>query len=760
MADTTVYTLYPEIETDERGRYFDGQFLTAQDFVDEQRYHTDRLRRALDLLTVAGVAHGLELAAAGPWLLRLQPGTAVDGRGRLLVVPALRDNIPVPHDLSGGAADVTLFYAEVESRVQGGTSEEQGTRGATRLREVPALEFHPVDVPAQHPGGVRIGRVRIDEHGAVTLDPAGERACVGLRLPAEPDGGPELRSGGLARPNLLQGTGDLAISGKLVVGALDPEGALDVRGLARVDALSVREHELRVDGDEAQFYPVVFRDLDWTAGAAVLELTRADAQVDAASAGALIARLRWHAGDGHGAELFACEIVQTRRFIAGVRVPASDRLLAVWLRGGRTYAWRAGQRIALVDASAVASKQFGGETLDARADVDPTFDRDRVAIGAVYDQIDLRGSVAVAGDLAYSGKLRRLDVAEQAGATVRAHDFLLGHSTRRGQPGRALVDGVVDSVKTLSVNVAADWPTLALGGDTVVVQGALVATGATTLEGALTGKADVALKKALTVDGAVTGKSDVRLHKKLTVDGALAVGGPATVTGSLAVTGGAAITGELVAHGKLRTLADVSVAGNLIVNNGAPSILVQRARTETTGGCMVMLDLQQADTNPATVPEVGVALRFQHTSRYSQRIEARGDGFHLRDGNPATDGYRALHTGDLFVHGQHVVAGPAERLRTIRGTITASGTIADGKGFTVSRKGNTTMITFTEPFTDDPTVVATQQFPDHNLVNSTGDTRDNAVIVGVKTFAAYIKTGNGGGDGAWRRFHFIAIGPY
>lgn len=760
MSDTTVYTLYPETEADERGRYFDGQFLSAQDFVDEQRYHTDRLRRALDHLTVAGVARGLELAAAGPWRLRLQPGTAIDGRGRLLVVPALRDDIPVPQDLPGGAADVTLFYTEVESRVQGGTSEEQGTRGATRLREVPALEFHAVGAPAQRPEGVRLGRIRVDEHGAVSLDPAGIRPCVGLRLPAEPDGGPELRSGGRARPNLLHGTGDFAISGKLGVGALDPEGALDVRGLARVDALSVREHEFKVEGDEAQFYPVVFRDLDWTAGAAVLELTRADARVDAPSAGALLARLRWHAGDGHGADVFACEIVQTRRFIAGVRVPAGDRLIAVWLRGGRTYAWRAGQRVALVDAGAVASKQYGGETLAARADVDPMFDRDRVAIGVAYDQVELRGPVAVTGDLAYSGKLRRLDVAEQAGATVRAHDFLLGHSTRRGQPGRALVDGVVDDVKTLSVNAGADWPTLALGGNTVVVHGALVATGATTLEGVLTGKADVALKKTLTVDGALTGKSDVRLHKKLTVDGALTVNAAVAVTGSLAVTGGAAIGGELVAQGKLRTLADVSVAGNLIVNNGAPSILVQRPRTEVTGGVMIMLDLQQADTNPATVPEVGVALRFQHTSRYSQRIEARGDGFHLRDGNPATDGYRALHTGDLFVHGQHVVAGPAERLRTIRGTITASGTIADGKGFTVGRKGSTTMITFTEPFTDDPTVVATQQFPDNNLVNSTGDTRDNAVIVGVTRAEAYIKTGNGSGDGAWRRFHFIAIGAY
>jgi len=62
---------------------------------------------------------------------------------------------------------------------------------------------------------------------------------------------------------------------------------------------------------------------------------------------------------------------------------------------------------------------------------------------------------------------RRLDTAESALATVRAFDFQLGHSQRRGSPGRALVDGT----RQLIVNHSADWP------DGVQVQSSLGVTG-------------------------------------------------------------------------------------------------------------------------------------------------------------------------------------------------------------------------------------------------------------------------------------------
>lgn len=58
-----------------------------------------------------------------------------------------------------------------------------------------------------------------------------------------------------------------------------------------------------------------------------------------------------------------------------------------------------------------------------------------------------------AGNISYTGRLKKLDVSEQFSATLRVADFLLGHSGRRGSPGRALVDGG----SVLGINWDADW---------------------------------------------------------------------------------------------------------------------------------------------------------------------------------------------------------------------------------------------------------------------------------------------------------------
>lgn len=889
MSDTTVYTLYPEVETDERGRYFDGQFLTAQDFVDEQRYHTDRLRRVLDLLTIAGVARGLELAAAGPWTLRLGAGTALDARGRLLVVPRERADIEVPRDLPGGAADVSLFYSEVESRVQGGTTEEEGTRGATRLRELPALEFHPVGSDPSHVGAVLVGRLRVNGDGVITLDPPETvRQAAGLRLPGLDDLAPTLRSGGQARPTLLEATGNLNVVGKLAVGAPDPESALDVRGLARLDDISVRTHELRVEGDETKFYPIVFRDLDWAAGAAVLEISRADAQADVANAGSFMAILRWHASDGHGSESFSCEIHQSRRFLANNRL-LSGALLVTWLRGARTYAWRAGQRIELADGRALDSKTVAGQVLASTATIPAIFDRDHVLITAGLDAFELRGPLNVAGNVSYSGTQSKLNTAEQPSATVRAADLYLGHSTRRGQPGRALVDGG----STLVVNHSGDWGIVRLGGPksevagdlrgfgsltidgastlsnslavtgavtlastlavtgalsaaaTVAVTGALTVdddavfkkaaditgaltvggsatlTGATTISGDLTAaralavggslnvtggatisgalstsgvftaNQNAALKKALAVTGAttlsgtlsvggsstlagavsaqstlaVTGNTSVggalSVTGAATLSSALSVGGALTVTGSASVGGTFSATGNATLSGTLAVANNATVSGDLTVTNGSPFLQVRRPRPQAAGGTMIFLELYQDDTASKTVPEVGVSLRFHHSNRYYHRIEGAANGLHVRSGDPGSSDYRSLYAGNVLVNGKHAVAGTNERLRIIRGTVDASGTRIEGSGFSVSKSGSLWKITFDEAFNNEPTVLAAQQYPDDNKVDGNGgNTRDNAIVVGVKTSECYIKTGDSGGDHSWRRFHFIAVGTY
>jgi hypothetical protein len=75
------------------------------------------------------------------------------------------------------------------------------------------------------------------------------------------------------------------------------------------------------------------------------------------------------------------------------------------------------------------------------------------------------GGVLLSDNLAYGGQLNKLDVADNFTATVRAADFLLGFSGRRGSPGRALVD----LTDTLYLNFASDWAHTFIGGDNVSV---------------------------------------------------------------------------------------------------------------------------------------------------------------------------------------------------------------------------------------------------------------------------------------------------
>ncbi len=63
-----------------------------------------------------------------------------------------------------------------------------------------------------------------------------------------------------------------------------------------------------------------------------------------------------------------------------------------------------------------------------------------------------KAKLDVNGNINYN-RLKKLDVADNFTATVRAADFRLGHSGRRGSPGRALVD----NVRTLELNYETDW---------------------------------------------------------------------------------------------------------------------------------------------------------------------------------------------------------------------------------------------------------------------------------------------------------------
>ena len=77
------------------------------------------------------------------------------------------------------------------------------------------------------------------------------------------------------------------------------------------------------------------------------------------------------------------------------------------------------------------------------------------------------GNLTVGGNINYTGQLSKLDVANNFTATVRAADFKLGYSTRRGTPGRALVD----LGGSLALNYAGDWGKTEIHGETTYISG-------------------------------------------------------------------------------------------------------------------------------------------------------------------------------------------------------------------------------------------------------------------------------------------------
>ncbi|MEV6040510.1 hypothetical protein AB0L65_56035 [Nonomuraea sp. NPDC052116] len=94
----------------------------------------------------------------------------------------------------------------------------------------------------------------------------------------------------------------------------------------------------------------------------------------------------------------------------------------------------------------------------------------------------------------------------------------------------------------------------------------------------------------------------------------------------------------------------------------------------------------------------------------------------------------------------------------VRGLVQASGAIATGSGFTVEHiVEGTYSVTFNQPFSEAPSVVTTQVYP--NTSNSTGgDTRDNSVVVYISPQMFRVITGDSSGKKTDRSFAFIATG--
>jgi hypothetical protein len=158
----------PVLAPPERNNFFFGKLMDVEQWQKDQR-HFDLKRSLVNRLVLGcGVVCGLGLEAGENGRIRLQPGMAIDGWGREIVVPARvsfdprrltdEDGNAVGDPLESGVVAVCLAYSE------------------RRLDAVPAL------VPdCDHPGGCAPSTIREEFRVLVRAaqgDPAPPPACA------------------------------------------------------------------------------------------------------------------------------------------------------------------------------------------------------------------------------------------------------------------------------------------------------------------------------------------------------------------------------------------------------------------------------------------------------------------------------------------------------------------------------------------------------------------------------------------------------
>lgn len=251
-----------------RVRFYDGQFLQDQDFIDEQKYHIDRQQRHNCSLHVAGIVSGLEVNAAKEKnQLQVTPGIAIDPEGRQIVL-SQPQNVPVEID-----GWLYIVFGQTPGLMQ--TSKE-GARDYTRWEETPLLflsgkeiqpeikydldkllwkslekldwELYLENVP---PPPVFLGKVSVTD-GKVTADLSG-RVYSGVRLPApgNPAEAAVLRADASGTVSLSVGnleTMRITGNGNVGIGHSDPKDRLHVQGSLRVTGDAAIAQNLSVNG--------------------------------------------------------------------------------------------------------------------------------------------------------------------------------------------------------------------------------------------------------------------------------------------------------------------------------------------------------------------------------------------------------------------------------------------------------------------------------------------------------------------------------
>ncbi|MCZ8276313.1 MAG: hypothetical protein O9314_21940 [Microcystis sp. LE19-4.1E] len=153
-----------------RLNYFNGQFLRAPDFTEEQTYHLEMGRRHNQKLHTWGIADGLKLQyTIGSSQIEIAEGMAIDSEGReiVLVNKVNRDLSTFP----GKTVYITIAYNE--RKVD--ETKETGVEGFTRVQEIPNINVSENPPSADQLSlQLILGRVTVNSEGKITATDEGE----------------------------------------------------------------------------------------------------------------------------------------------------------------------------------------------------------------------------------------------------------------------------------------------------------------------------------------------------------------------------------------------------------------------------------------------------------------------------------------------------------------------------------------------------------------------------------------------------------
>lgn len=167
-----------------RVRFFDGQYLVDQDFVDEQKYHIDRERRLGKVLRISGIVEGLTVSTPAANTVVVATGTAIDSDGRMLVLAQER-RITLTGATFNGKQGIRLLIVYREQETEMATT---GSLSERRWLEDPQVVAVTTDgqssEPIKNPNlpTIPLAQLRLDNKGFVTPD-AGIAQYAGLQIP-------------------------------------------------------------------------------------------------------------------------------------------------------------------------------------------------------------------------------------------------------------------------------------------------------------------------------------------------------------------------------------------------------------------------------------------------------------------------------------------------------------------------------------------------------------------------------------------------